>query len=61
MTISSVSSASSNINIAQIKQSAPAQAGTKANDGDSDDGGAKVQPSVNLSGQAIGTNISVKA
>lgn len=68
MTISSVSSNIGN-QVNNIKQSAPpANAevrGEKENDGDSDDGASSrinaAAPTVNTSGQTIGTTISVTA
>ncbi len=67
----SISPVSPNISsqIGNIKQSTPPASaevrGEKENDGDSDDGGlSKVnaaKPTVNTSGQAIGTTISVIA
>lgn len=55
--------------IGTVKQSAPPAntevRGEKENDGDKDDGGASsvnaTKPTVNTSGQAIGTTISVTA
>lgn len=63
MAVSSVS-INSYAQLNRVQQSAPEVRGERENDGDRDDGAAKVAaigPTVNTSGQTIGTNISVTA
>lgn len=63
MAISSVST-NSYTQLNKIQQVTPGVRGERENDGDRDDGAAKVAaagPTVNTVGQAIGTTISVTA
>lgn len=63
MAVSSVS-ANSYTQLNRIQQGTPVVRGERENDGDRDDGAAKVAaigPTVNTSGQTIGATISVTA